>query len=145
MAWFKVDDSFPNHPKVLAIPATRRYAAVGLWTLAGNWAAKYLTDGMLPPEAIGSDAKDVRKLRGLCTELARVSLWHPPGHTCERCPEVPSGYYLFHDWTDYQPTRAKVEADRRKTAAKVAAWRARKAALEGSNVTLLRPTAGPSV
>lgn len=141
MAWFKVDDSFREHPKVLAIPPARRYPAVGLWTMAGDWCAKYTTDGLIPHDVVMRDARGVRGACSWAADLVHVGLWHDHGHTCKKCAPVPEGYYLFHDWAEYQPSAAKVQADRAKTAAKVAAWRARKAALEGSNVTQLRPPA----
>ena len=43
--WFKGDDNFPTHPKTLSIPRNQRCAAIGLWTLAGMWSGKNLTDG----------------------------------------------------------------------------------------------------
>lgn len=97
MTWFRVDDSFPTHPKVLRIPRRDRPAAVGLWTLAGGWCAQQLTDGHLDahmPEEFGGSSR-------LVDHLVDVGLW-----------EVKDGGYLFHDWPDWQPTRAQVEADR---------------------------------
>lgn len=45
MPWFKVDDGFANSQEVMRIPRRHRCAAAGLYTLAGSWAAKELTDG----------------------------------------------------------------------------------------------------
>ena len=47
MVWFRVDDGFYDHPKLLAIPRTDRVAAAGLWTLAGSYCTRYLTDGFI--------------------------------------------------------------------------------------------------
>lgn len=145
MPWFKVDDSFRDHPKVLALSDTQRLAAVGMWTLAGDWSAKHGTDGLVPHRVCGTDARSARKLCGFAAELVRVRLWHETSHECGKCAEVPEGYYLFHDWADYQPTAAKVQAERKKNAEKLAAWRARKAAEGGDvtgNVTRLHPDTG---
>ncbi|QOW01278.1 HNH endonuclease [Rhodococcus pyridinivorans] len=51
----------------------------------------------------------------LASILVEVGLWHAPGHTCPRCPEVEPGTYLFHDWFDmgYDPGD-KVDITRRK-------------------------------
>jgi hypothetical protein len=97
MVWFRMDDSFPSHPKVLGIPRRDRLAAVGLWTLAGGWCAKQLTDGYLAKhmlEEIGGSPR-------LASTLVEVGLW-----------EVSEGGYQFHDWGHYNPTREEVEADR---------------------------------
>lgn len=97
MVWFKMDDSFPSHPKVLAIPRRDRLAAVGLWTLAGGWCAKQLTDGYLAKhmlEEIGGTSR-------LASTLVEVGLW-----------EVSEDGYQYHDWADYNPTREEVESER---------------------------------
>jgi hypothetical protein len=44
MTWFKIDDSFYDHPKVFDAPD----CAVALWTRAGTWSARNLTDGFVP-------------------------------------------------------------------------------------------------
>lgn len=97
MPWFKVDDSFPTHPKVLSISRKDRAAAVGLWTLAGGWCAAQLTDGHLAVHMVGELASSKRYADLLVT----ARLWE----------RTDSGY-VFHDWADWQPTRAQVEADR---------------------------------
>ena len=40
MVWFKVDDGFYSSQKVLSMPRSCRLAAVGLWTMAGNWSGR---------------------------------------------------------------------------------------------------------
>jgi hypothetical protein len=98
VTWFKVDDSFESHPKVKAIPrGAARLRAVGLWTLAGDWCARNLTDGLLPKEMVaelGGSKPDA-------DQLQRVGLWEDKGAD-----------WQFHDWSDYQPTRAKKDAER---------------------------------
>lgn len=98
MTWFKVDDSFESHPKVKAIPrGASRLRAVGLWTLAGDWCARNLTDGLLPKDMVaelGGSKVDAEHLH-------RVNLWEDKGDA-----------WLFHDWSEYQPTRAKKDAER---------------------------------
>lgn len=107
MAWFKVDDSFEGHPKVKAIPRARRRGAVGLWLLAGTWCARQLTDGHLARHMVD----ELTGSKSDVAQLVEVGLWHGKGHDCGRCPE-PETDFVFHDWSDWQPTRSKVEADR---------------------------------
>jgi hypothetical protein len=99
VTWFRVDDTFSTHPKVLRAGN----AALGLWARAGSWSAAQLTDGFVPTDMVavlGGRKSDVAK-------LIDVGLWEPV-----------HGGYKFHQWEQYQPTRKQVEADR-------AAWRER--------------------
>lgn len=94
MTWFKVDDSFYDHPKIFDAPD----CAVALWVRAGCWSARNLTDGFVPanmPARLCDDPE--RAVR----ELIQRGLW-----------KRVKGGYQFHDWSDYQPTRASVEEQR---------------------------------
>lgn len=108
MTWFKVDDAFPSHPKVRAIPKAQRPGALGLWLACGTESARWLTDG-----AVGIAL--VREHGGLrlAAALSQVRLWHEPGETCthppDECPCSPGEHFQFHDWGDWQPTRAQVQ------------------------------------
>jgi hypothetical protein len=135
MSWFKTDDSFHEHPKVLSIPEDRRTEAIGLWLTAGLWSARFLTDGMVPAYVV-LPADKRRVTRVVLPKLLVLSgLWHDSGCGCNRCPRVPPDHYLFHDWAVYQPTAEKVLAKRKREADKLAAWRARKAAERDADVT----------
>lgn len=106
MTWFKVCDTFHCHPK--AMDASD--AALSLWVRAGSWSGQQLSDGRVPTRwAHGNGSQKAAE------ELVAVGLWHKPGHTCDRCPDIYSGY-LFHDWAENNPTREQVtsrrEADR---------------------------------
>lgn len=48
MPWFKVDDAFHASRKVRSIPPRQRFAAVGLWAIAGSWCSQEMTDGHVP-------------------------------------------------------------------------------------------------
>lgn len=94
MPWLKVDDSFYDHPKVFDAPD----CAVALWTRAGCWAARNLTDGFVPssmPARLCDDPDTAVR------ELIRRGLW-----------KRAKGGYQFHDWHEYQPTRASVDEQR---------------------------------
>lgn len=108
MVWFKVDDTFHSSRKVKAIPRAQRLAAIGLWTLAGTWSAQEETDGSIPAyivEDLGGEKS--------AEWLVKVGLWD----------EADDGY-LFHDWTDYQPTRAQLDERREKERQRIANKRA---------------------
>lgn len=95
MAWFKVDDGFWAHPKVLMVSPDAGW----LWLRAGSWSAQQLTDGFIPTAAdrlLGDDGT-------LAAQLVDVGLWEV----------LPDGW-AFHGWDEFQPTRSEVEELRRK-------------------------------
>lgn len=111
MTWFRVDDGFAQHPKVLGIPRKDRAAAVGLWLLAGVWVARNGRDGRVPgylPTEFGCPPR-------LAGVLVEAGLWLADGDG-----------WVFHEWAEYQWTREKLEAERAKTAERVSRWRARR-------------------
>ena len=108
MPWFKVDDSTHAHPKMRRAGK----AAVGLWVMCGSYAAAYLTDGIIPAEtAAEGTATQIAK-------LVKVGLWHERGHDCPRCPQPTAGDFVMHDYLRYNPSRARVIADRDREAEK---------------------------
>ena len=113
MVWFRVDDGFPTSRKVLQIPKCRRAGSIGVWTLAGAWSARELTDGFIPTYAL-DEVPDGKKY---VADLVSVGLWHPV-----------EGGWTYHDWHDYQPKRDDVLADRSAHAARQKAYRERKSA-----------------
>lgn len=108
MVWFKVDDSFHSHRKVKSIPRAERGKAIGLWSMAGSLAADQLTDGFV----LADDVEDLGCTKKEARALILVRLWHEPGHDCEKCPAVPAGQYLFHDFLEFNRPRAVVLAER---------------------------------
>lgn len=112
MTWFKSDDSFWRHRKVRKL-GKDKLAAVGLWTICGTWCADNVmtnvTDGFVPDEVVEQNG-DTR--HRMAKRLVAVGLWEEVELDGEHG-------YLFHDWPDYNPTKAEVEAEREK-------WRAKK-------------------
>lgn len=93
MAWFKVDDKFHSHPKVIGLPLR----ALGLWVKAGAWCSDQLTDGRVPRAALvvlGGTPADAG-------QLVTAGLWVVDG----------TGW-RFHDWHEMNPRRSDVEARR---------------------------------
>jgi hypothetical protein len=98
VTWFKVDDSFHAHPKVLATNP----AALGLWVVAGAWSSAHLTEGYVPDHALPRLLPDSAEL---ARALVAAGLWRKV-----------RGGHQFHDWTDYNPTADDVRAMREKRA-----------------------------
>lgn len=110
MAWIKLDDQFPDHPKVdgLSDGAFRLHVS-GLCH-----AGRYLTDGF-----IGDDRPPrlVAKYRpSYLRELIDGCLWMPT-----------EGGYMIHEFTTYQKTRKWWEEKREKDAKRLEEWRAKRA------------------
>lgn len=104
MTWFKVDDGLHKHRKrVRAGLTVEGFAAMGLWTVAGSWSADELTDGWIPDDVIDYLAPGIGK--ELATRLERAGLW------CRVTRDGDEGWQ-FHEWTDHQPTREQVLAER---------------------------------
>jgi hypothetical protein len=104
MPWFKVDDSFDSHPKVV----TAGLRSIGLWVKAGPWCARLLTDGFVPVHMLRVWGATKRDAAGLVS----AGLW-----------DAVEGGYQFHDWHEYQPTSSQVKDQRKATAERVARWR----------------------
>lgn len=111
MTWMKVDDRLHAHRKarLAGLPA------MGLWVLAGSWVADTLTDGFVPatqPYAWGGTDE-------LAHRLVDAGLWLPTEQLGEQG-------WMFHDWPDFQPTRADVMAKRVSDRERMRRWRAQR-------------------
>lgn len=94
MPWFRVDDAFHSHPK--AMSATP--AALGLWVIAGSWAAGNPDNGFVPLYVLRRLLPDWELL---AEELVSLKLWTRA-----------KGGYRFRDWDHYQLSKEEVERDR---------------------------------
>jgi hypothetical protein len=120
VTWFKVDDGFPDHPKVVALLAGRNgEEAIALWTLAGAWSARQLTDGNIPAGRI--EWFGVKNPQRSAENLVRVGLWI-------RTPEG----FAFHEWSERQPSREKVLGERARKARNKGDSRARARSVNGA-------------
>lgn len=111
MAWFKVDDGFHASRKLLKIPKRARFAAIGLWTVAGSWSADQLTDGNVPDymiEVFGAPPAAPEA-------LVDSGLW-----------QRTSDGYVFYNWHEYQPSKQDVDAERAASRERMRELRARR-------------------
>jgi hypothetical protein len=115
--WFKVDDGFWAHPKVLELSTDAGW----LWTRAGAYSAQQLTDGRITVATLAMLGSAV----DTASELVSAGLW-----------DVTRNGWEFHDWEKYQPTREEVLEERRKSAERVRKFReSRKNPRAGNAVT----------
>jgi hypothetical protein len=101
MPWFKIDDGFTNSKPVLRLQRRVRSSAIGLWTLAGAWSAKELTDGFIPEYVI----EELASTPAIAAHLVKCGLWE----------EAPDGW-KFKGWEKYQPTREQIMEAREREA-----------------------------
>lgn len=103
MPWFRLDDSFHSHPKVLKAGNE----AVGLYVRCGTYASDHTTDGFVDRPIVllyGTEA--------LAARLVDAGLWHRT-----------RGGWNIHDYLDYNPSREAVEKERKDKAERQRRWR----------------------
>jgi hypothetical protein len=116
VSWFRVDDDFHLHWK--AREAGLR--ALGLWVVAGSFTGTHSNDDGVVPEWFVRSWRATRDAE----RLEAVGLWVP--HAVG---------WQFHDWREFNRTRDEVRAERAKSAARQAEWRARHAVSHGATHT----------
>lgn len=94
MTWVKLDDQFAFHPKVLAAGPE----AAWLYVAGLCWCSQHLTDGAIPKAAVPTLAAVKRPS---ADRLVAAGLWVDHGDSFE-----------VHDYLQFQPSKAKVEAER---------------------------------
>jgi len=92
MSWFKIDDGFHCHPKVLEAGNE----AVGLYARCGSWVSQQLTNGFVP-----TSIALLYGGRELAAALVEARMWIPV-----------DGGWLMHDYLVYNPSKDQVRADR---------------------------------
>lgn len=129
MSWVKLDDGFPEHPKVIRAGGQ----AAWLYVAALCYCGRNLTDGHIPA-AVLPRLTDAKAPRRLAAALVRARLFI----------EDEDGWQI-HDYGSYQPSRAQVEADReraRERAAKSRGTRAGMSQRTSPEVQALRAMGG---
>lgn len=116
MTWFKVDDGFYSHEKVLTIPRGLRAEAIGTWTLCGTWSADKDRDGYVPTHMI----EELGATLAGAAALVDAKLWR----------RNRTGF-VFVNWSEFQPTREEKAEKRRAESQRKAEYRARKAQESG--------------
>jgi len=108
--WFRLDDSFHSHPKVIAAGNE----AIGLYVRCGTYAAEHLTDGFIPEDiAVLYGASDTGSRRNpgtgkpetLSETLVRTKLWL----------RARAGWRM-RDYLDYNPSKQAVDKERKAAA-----------------------------
>jgi hypothetical protein len=105
MTWVKLDDGFYQHPKLVKVGPI----GMALQVAAICYCNRNLTDGFVQAEVVPLLVADSE---GAADRLVGARIW-----------EVVEGGYQIHDYDQYQPTKAQIEAERKATADRVKRWR----------------------
>jgi 5-methylcytosine-specific restriction endonuclease McrA len=99
MPWLKVDDRVRTHPKVVMAGPD----AAWFWFCGICYCREHLTDGFIPKMMLASLVPGVgpSAAKRHAATLVRVNLWHNA-----------EGGYQVHDFLDWNPSRADIEADK---------------------------------
>lgn len=111
MAHAQLDDLYADHPKVAALSD----AAFRLHTAGILYCNRHLTDGLIAGDEV---PRLVRKFR-------RTALAELTAPSCGLWCDVLGGAYLIHDYLDWNPSRAEVEARRAAAAKRKRKWQER--------------------
>jgi hypothetical protein len=96
MSWVRLDDNFPEHPKI----ARAGGDAAWLHVCALAYCSRNLTDGLVP-NAVLKKLSDRRNPIRLAAQLVDAGLW-----------EREEAGWRVHDYLKFQPSRADVETER---------------------------------
>lgn len=119
MPYLNLDDNYHDHPKVDALSD----AAYRLHGGCMFYVAKFTLDGYLTPGQIkqrkGYKPQVIR-------ELQHSGLLHGLGDGCgtKTCPVGRDGFYLLHDYLQWNKSKEWWDNKRRKDAERLAKWRA---------------------
>lgn len=124
VTWVKLVDTFPDHPKVLAVGDH----AAWLWVCGLCFASRHLTDGFIPEHALAR-LTGLPKPRALAAKLVEQELW-----------DVVEGGWRVHNYMEKQRTREGVEGERAATRERVKKHRNQRSgnAVTNGNVTAYR-------
>ena len=111
MTWVKIDDSFPNHPKVIGLSDKAFRVHISGLCYCGT----YLTDGFIPMTVAGKLADENMTV---IIELTDAGLW------IERL--VMNGFEI-HDYLAHQSSKTQVKAHKEANKARAERYREKKA------------------
>jgi hypothetical protein len=108
MSWVRFDDGYRNHPKIVFAGRSGRE----LHEAAIFYSAQALTDGKIHVNQLRKIASS-EEIEDWEDALARLSTVIP-GFDLPSMVDLGDGWYQIHDYLDYQPSKAQVEAARQK-------------------------------
>ncbi len=120
MPWVRLDDAFPESPKMLAVGPL----GLALQVRALCYCSRNLTDGVISRHALGILTAGVRRSRVTIEVLLRERVWAEEG----------DGYVVLN-YLDYQPSKAEIEQKRANARDRMAKARASRDSEVRANTT----------
>lgn len=131
MTWARLDDVYDDHRKVKR--AWRKNArAVGMHAMAISYCSRHETDGIVDIEWIAEKIPSAKERARVLAALVDCELFEP----------VDAGHFRIHDYLDYNPSRAQLQAKRAADAERKA--RARKGTVRADSAPTRRGLASDS-
>lgn len=97
MAWVKLDDSMPTHPKMMAVGVE----GFALDVAGIAYCNRYETNGFITDQSLGAVLPALRSPGRIAEKLVAVGRWS----------RVDGGWQI-HDYLEYQPSRESKDKDR---------------------------------
>lgn len=119
MPWVRFDDQFTIHRKIAGLDdALFRLACESIF-----WSARNLTDGRIRLHELILVRATATKADA--DELVARGLWHRAEDVCDSpdCPDPGPDGWVIHDYWAYQPSKAKVLAEREAARQRQRRWR----------------------
>lgn len=129
MGWVRLDDNFADHPKVIALSDS----AFRLYIEALCYSNRQLTDGFIPMAVYLKLSRDDE-----ADYLIDAGLWES-SHETITGSSVTNGYAI-RSYTEYQPTREKVEEKREQAKERLRRYREKQG---NANETQMKPHPQP--
>jgi len=104
MTWVKIDDSFPDHPKIKGLKDDE----FRLYMTALCYSSRYLTDGVIPMNIVRTFIESRSKMPRI-QALVDAKLW-----------EIVSDNVVILSYSEYQFTKERVETERKLAAQRMA-------------------------
>jgi hypothetical protein len=118
VAWIKIDDSFPDHPKVIGL--SDRAFRIHIEGLC--YSGRFLTDGLIP---MGVAARFANENMTLLAELTTVELWRE---------DMANNGFRIHDYLAHQTSKQQVEEKRQSLRERQKRYREKHAQVEEPSI-----------
>lgn len=99
MPWARLDDNFFTHPKTRKVWRCR--PALGLHAMALSYCMRHGTEGSVPDVFVEDQLPDDRERGTVVAALVDAGMWERNGDG-----------WIVHDFLDYNPSNADIEARR---------------------------------
>jgi hypothetical protein len=104
MTWVKIDDSFPDHPKIKGLKDDE----FRLYMTALCYSSRYLTDGVIPLNIVRTFIES-RSKSSRISALVDANLW-----------EIVADNVVILSYSEYQFTKERIESERKLAAERMA-------------------------